>query len=182
LKYAPIAALVALSMLLPVAASAQSSEPMAASATVTVTAKIVSIDHDARVVTLQDAQGNTQSIKVGPEVTRFDALQVGQTVTFKYQESMAVSISKPGTVVAVQSTPTVTRDPGTLPGGMVSQTQTATVTITAIDPATPSVTVKTADGHTVSMLVKNKDNLTGLKVGDSVSITYTQALAISVTQ
>jgi Cu/Ag efflux protein CusF len=182
LKLIRIAALGALSVLLPVAALAQSTEPMAASATVTLTAKIVAIDHDSRVVTLQDAKGNTQSIQVGPAVKRFDALQVGQTVTFTYQESMAMSISKPGTTVAAQGTPTVTSDAGALPGGTISQVQTATVTITAIDMKTPSITVKTSDGRTISMLVKHPENLAGLKVGDAVSITYSQALAISVSQ
>ncbi|MBV8582554.1 MAG: hypothetical protein JO241_01055 [Candidatus Eremiobacteraeota bacterium] len=37
-----------------------------------------------------------------------------------------------------------------------------------------------ADGHTISMLVNDKAHLAGLKAGDVVQITYTQALAITV--
>jgi hypothetical protein len=44
----------------------------------------------------------------------------------------------------------------------------------------PSVTIKTADGSVKSMKVEDRKNIEGLKVGDKVDITYTQALAISV--
>jgi Cu/Ag efflux protein CusF len=45
----------------------------------------------------------------------------------------------------------------------------------------PSVTVRTEDGRKMSFKVENAKNLEGVKVGDRVEITYTQALAISVT-
>jgi len=147
----------------------------------TVTAKIIAIDSDARIVTLQDAQGNVDSLKVGPEVTRFDALKVGDTVTFRYQEAVAYGIVKPGTAgPASQASPTLQRSEGAKPGGTISRTLTALVTITAIDPAVPSVTVKTQDGHTITMEVADKANLANVKVGDTVQVTYSQALTISV--
>lgn len=181
MKYAPIAALLlGLSALLPTAASAQTPAPMSASATATLTAKIVAIDYDNRIVTLQDSKGNVQSVKAGPEVTRFSALKVGDTVTFTYQESVALSIAKPGAAPMASSTPTLTRTEGAKPGGTISQTQVATVTIQAIDMKTPSVTVKTQDGKVVTMLVQDPANLAGLKVGDVVQITYNQALMITV--
>lgn len=145
-----------------------------------VTAKIVAIDPDSRIVTLQDSQGNVDSFKVGPSVTRFDALKVGDTVTFRYQESVAYAITKPGAAAGASQPATMVPTSGAKPGGTISQTLTALVTIQAIDPGTPSVTVKTQDGHTVTMLVKDKANLNGLKVGDTVQITYSQALTISV--
>jgi Cu/Ag efflux protein CusF len=57
---------------------------------------------------------------------------------------------------------------------------TATVTIQAIDMKIPSVTIKMDDGTVSSFKVEDKKNLEGVKVGDRVQITYTQALAISV--
>jgi Cu/Ag efflux protein CusF len=146
----------------------------------TATAKIVAIDSDARVVTLQDSQGNTQSIKVGPDVTRFNALKVGDTVTFRYAEAVAYAIAKPGAAPAAQATPSIQRNPGEKPGGTISQTTTALVTIEAMDPSVPSVTVKTQEGHTITMQVSDKSAMAGFKVGDTVQITYIQALAITV--
>ena len=149
--------------------------------TATLTAKIIAIDYNARTVTLQDQKGNVQQMTVGPSVTRFNNLKVGDTVTFTYQESVALAIAKPGTTVpAASSTPTVTRCEGDKPCGQVSQTQTTTVTVTAIDPSKPSITVKTQDGRVLSFLVQDPKNLTGVKVGDVVQVTYTQALAVTV--
>jgi Cu/Ag efflux protein CusF len=156
--------------------------PRGATAATTITAKVTAIDSKNRVVTLQDAQGNTFDVKAGPGVTRFNQIKVGDTVTFTYQESVALAIVKPGAVAppAAQSTPTVTRNAGNKPSGTISQTQTATVTIQAIDMQTPSVTVKTQDGRVLTLSVQDKNNLAGLKVGDVVQITYSQALMVNV--
>jgi len=182
LKIAGFAAILfALSAITPAVSLAQTPAPMGAMATATLTAKIVAIDSTNRLVTLQDAKGNTQTIKVGPDVTRFGALKVGDTITFTYQESVALSIVKAAMAApAAQSTPTLTRSEGAKPGGTITQTQIATVTIAAIDMATPSITVTTQSGKTISLLVHDPANLTGLKVGDVVQITYDQALMITV--
>ena len=50
-----------------------------------------------------------------------------------------------------------------------------------LDAKVPSVTVTTKAGQKMSFKVENPKNLEGVKVGDQVEITYTQALAISVT-
>jgi Cu/Ag efflux protein CusF len=42
------------------------------------------------------------------------------------------------------------------------------------------VTITTKDGQKMSFKVDDPKNLQGVKVGDQVEITYTQALAISV--
>jgi len=182
LKYAYVAAaLLSLAVYAPAISVAQTSPP-AVGATASLTAKIVAIDYDNRIVTLQDAQGNVKSIKVGPDVKRFGALKVGDTITFQYTESIAVAISKPGSAPAPvpSSTPTLTLTPGSKPGGTISQTVTALVTVQAIDTSAPSVTVKTADGHVITLLVNNAANLSGLSAGDVVQITYTQELMVTV--
>ena len=46
--------------------------------------------------------------------------------------------------------------------------------------AVPSITIQREDGNTASFKVENPKNIAGLKVGDRVLITYTQALAVSV--
>jgi Cu/Ag efflux protein CusF len=149
--------------------------------TVEMTAQIVAIDKEARMVTLQDEDGDTQDIFCGPEVKRFDELKVGDKVTFRYYESLVSSIRKPGSAAPAPSgDPTLVRGTGARPGGTLSQQLTAAVTITAIDMKVPSVTVKTDDGRTLSFKVDDKKNLKGVNVGDVVDITYTEALAISV--
>ena len=69
---------------------------------------------------------------------------------------------------------------GASPSGTLSRTQTTSVEVVAIDQKLPSITVKTVDGRTVTRKVDNPKNLEGVKVGDKIDITYTQAAVLSV--
>jgi len=161
------------------ARQAPASVSQAAMATETFT--IDAIDYKGRLVTLRDADGQTETILCGPEVQRFDALKAGDKVTFKYYESVVYEITKPGAAPKATVAGGVTRTAGTRPGGTIAQTQTAVVTVNEIDLKAPSVTVTTSDGRTMGFKVEDVTNLQGVKVGDQVQITFTQALAISVT-
>ena len=166
-------------VLLAPAASAQKS--VTQSAAVTETFTIVAIDQTNRIVTLKDKDGLTDSIFAGPEVKRLNELKVGDKVTFRYYESVVYRIQKPGSAAAPAGGQAgIVRNTGPRPGGTISQQLTATVTLTAIDLKVPSVTIKTDDGGVSSFKVEDVKNLEGVKVGDRVQITYTQALAVSV--
>jgi hypothetical protein len=162
----------------PLVARAQAPAPVTQTATATATATITAIDYTQRIVSLQFTDGTTKTIAVGPGVTRFPQLKVGDTVTFTTSESMVYSIAKPGS--APPDSATMTAAQGVKPGGTATQTKSTVVTIVALDPAVPSVTVKTADGKVVAMKVKDPSNLTGVKVGDKVQVTYTESMMISV--
>jgi Cu/Ag efflux protein CusF len=164
-----------------VAAGASAAQkPVSVAETLTKTATVVAIDKTARMVTLKGQDGLKVDVLCGPEVQRFDALKVGDTVTFRYHESVVSSISRPGDKPKDPISTSVTRTEGAKPGGTIAQQQTATVTIEEIDPKIPSVSVKTDGGSRMSFKVEDKKNLEGYKVGDKVNITYTQALAVSV--
>ena len=143
-------------------------------------ATITAINHTTRVVTLKDAKGNLEDFQCGPEIKRFNELKVGDTVTFSYHAAVVLQIVKPGDKPTAAAGVEVTRGQGVRPSGAVTQQKKATVTVEAIDPAVPSVTVKSADGHSMTALVENKKNLEGLKVGDKIEITFTEALMITV--
>jgi hypothetical protein len=164
--------------LAPLIARAAPPAPVTQSATATATATITAIDYTQRIVSLQFTDGTTQTISVGPNVTRFPQLKVGDTVTFTTSASMVYSIAKPG--AAPPDSATMTAAQGVKPGGTATQTKSTIVTIVAIDPNVPSVTVKTADGQVVAMKVNDPKNIVGVKVGDKVQITYTESTMISV--
>ncbi len=170
----------AVMVVLPLVALAQAR--VAKTEAVEITAKIEAIDKTERLVVLKDADGETESIYCGPEVKRFDELKVGDTVTFRYYESVAYEIRKPGqpSRLPAQTEATITRGQGARPSGTIAEQETATVTIKAIDAKVPSVTVLTEDGRTVSFKVQDKKHLKDVKVGDKVELAYTQALMISV--
>ena len=172
--------MLAVLVVLPLVARAE--KPVTQTDAVEATAKIEAIDKTARRVTLEDKDGDMETVNCGPEVKRFDELKVGDTVTFRYYESIAYAIRKPGqpSGLPTQSGPKVTRGKGARPGGTIAQQETATVTVKSIDAKVPSVTVLTADGRTVSFKVEDKKNLKDVKAGDRVEITYTEAVMISV--
>src|SRR5262252_3846441 len=143
-------------------------------------ATITAINQTTRVVTLKDAQGNLEDIQCGPEITRFNELKVGDTVTFSYHAAVIYQIAKPGDKTTAAAGAAMTRGQGVKPSGAVTQQHKVTVTIEAIDPAAPSVTVRTADGHKLTATVKDKKNLDGVKVGDKVEVTLTEALMVTV--
>ena len=173
-------AVLAVLVVLPIVARAQ--KPVTQTDAIELTTKIEAIDKTARLATLKDKEGEVETIYCGPEVKRFDELTVGDTVTFRYHESIAYAIRKPGqpSGLPTQTGPSVTRSQGPKPGGTIAKQETATVTIKAIDAKVPSVTVLTEDGRTVSFKVEDKKNLEGVKVGDKVEVTYTEAVMISV--
>lgn len=171
-----------LALLVAAAPFAWAQKPVTESAVVEMTATIEAIDHDNRVITLKDKDGNTESLLAGPQIKRFDELKVGQQVTFRYHESVVYQIRKPGEAAAPTASgkETLVRGEGAKPSATVARQDTATVTVKSIDAKVPSVTVATEDGHIVSMKVRDAKNLEGVAVGDRVEITYTQALAIAV--
>ena len=143
-------------------------------------ATITAIDKTTRVVTLKDAQGNMEDVVCGPEITRFSELKVGDTVTFAYHAAVVYQIVKPGDKAGAAAADAMVRGQGVKPSGAVTKQMKTTVTIDAIDAAAPSVTVRTADGHKMTAKVQDKKNLVGLKVGDKVDITFTDALMVTV--
>ena len=154
--------------------------PVSMADSVEATFTIDAIDHSSRIVTLKAADGTYEDVFCGPEVQRFDALKVGDKVSFRYHESLVTTIKHATTPAKAPDAAAVTRNPNA-PGGTIARQMTAVVTLSAIDAKVPSVTVTTEKGHKMSLKVENAKNLEGYKVGDKIEVTYTQALAVSVT-
>jgi Cu/Ag efflux protein CusF len=174
--------LVVLAALVAVPVVAQAQKPVTETAAVEVTAKIDAIDRTARLITLTDKDGDTETIYAGPEVKRFDELKVGDTVTFRYYESVAMVIRKAGDPAGPPpaSDPKLVRGTGAKPSATMAKQDTATVTIKAIDEKIPAITVLTDDNRTLDFRVEDPKKLAGLKAGDKVEVTYTQAVVVSV--
>jgi Cu/Ag efflux protein CusF len=180
-RFIPFTLVLALALVGAFGAVSAAQKPITKGASATLTATIEAIDSQARLLTLKDQDGVYSTIYAGPDVQRFSELKVGQKLTFTYYESVVFAIQKPG-AAATKATgePTIARSKGATPGGTLSQQVTATVTVNALDVKVPSVTITTEDGRKMSFKVENAKNLEGVKAGDKVQITYTQALAISV--
>jgi Cu/Ag efflux protein CusF len=147
----------------------------------TLTGTVEAVDLANRVVTIKGSRGRVIDLKVGPEAKNLDQVQVGDKVVAKYYESIAFRLKKPGEAEGVTSEQAVAKaKPGEVPAGVVANQVTVTATIEDISPKKTYVTLKGPEGKTVDVKVMDPKNLEGLKVGDQVVITYTQALAIAL--
>jgi Cu/Ag efflux protein CusF len=143
---------------------------------------VAGVDKDAGTVTLKGPKGRTVTIEV-KDKSKLDQINVGDPVVAAYMEAVAWRVVKAGSGAAPgvsTQEARVTSKPGETPAGAVGREVTATVTITAIDRKNHTVTVKGPQGGTETIKAKEPKNLEGLKVGDMVEISYTQALAVSL--
>jgi len=148
----------------------------------TVTATITAIDKAERLITMKIEDGRVETLYAGPAVERFDALKVGDKVSFRYYESVVAELKKTDEPLAGPTVTTgVVRGEGKKPSGTISAQGTAVVEITSLDASVPSLTVKTAADDEETFAVEDAKLLAGVKVGDRVSITYTAALLVKVT-
>jgi hypothetical protein len=145
------------------------------------TATVQAIDLNTRIVTLKGPKGEVRDIKVGEEAVNLPQLKVGDLVTVKYYESLAIEVIKPGTVSGAGEQSAIVRaKPGEMPGGMAARQSTVTATVSAIDKKKGTISLKGPEGKTVIAKAEDPKNLDKVNVGDELMITYTEALAISV--
>jgi hypothetical protein len=149
-------------------------------ASTTVTATVSQVDQKTRMVTLKSQEGQEYTFVAGPAVKNLAQMKVGDVVTVTYTEALAYEVKKGGTAGASTIGASASAKAGEKPAGAIGQQTTVTVTITAIDPTVPSVTVKGPAGNLRTFKVVYPERLQGVSVGDTVDITYTEALAIKV--
>ncbi|HEY7289139.1 MAG TPA: hypothetical protein VH583_04820 [Vicinamibacterales bacterium] len=147
---------------------------------VTATATIEAIDSTARRITFKNPDGTEDTVVAGPEVQRFNELKVGDKVTMTYYESTVYQVRKAGTNKMSTDSAALMPTGGKLPGGTMAVQTVRTVTVKAVDPKVPSITVVTEDGRTLSRKVEKKSYLDGVKPGDKIDITYTEAVLANV--
>ena len=172
----------ALAALLAVPALGLAQKPVTKGESVEISGTIEAIDHTSREVTIKGAGGAVETYYVGPEARRFQELKVGDKVTARYYATIAFSIRKPGdpAPAAAGEDAKVVPGKGKKPGGTLSQQVSATVTVKAVDAVAPSITVVTSDGRTLSFKVEDPKTLRGVKPGDKIDVTYTEAFMVTV--
>lgn len=150
---------------------------------VTTTATIARIDLASRLVALRGADGSVQNFYAPPEFTRIDELRVGDTVTITYYESIAYRIARRGDHAAsARDESTAMETTSALPGAVQSRRLTKRVTVTAVDRRASSIRVRDGRGGVVSMRVEQASDLDGVKPGDHIDVTYTEAVLATVSR
>ncbi|MEM5274623.1 copper-binding protein [Cupriavidus taiwanensis] len=152
-----------------------------ATGTAKVTAKIVSIDPATRSVSLKASNGKTIALVIGEEARNFEQLKVGDAVTVEYKEALTLSLKKGSGPLSIQEREISDRSaPGAKPGGTVGREVKAVADVVAVNTKANTVTLKGPKGNTMDLVVDDPAQLKGVKKGDRVEATYTEAMAVSV--
>ncbi len=182
-KHLPIALCLGLLASAPAIAAAQT---QAAESQVTIQGTVEAVDQAARTVTIRPQGGNPVTVDVPPNATRFDQVAVGNTVGITYFDRISVRV-KPASEPAVDQTlePTTTATPGSLPGATRTRQRVATVTITGWSPTERVLSFRGPNGanYTRRLLDATDPSIVaGLKIGDRVDVTRTEAVTLTVQQ
>ena len=150
--------------------------------TVDVMANVKAVDLTARTVTLRGPQGRVEIVKVGPEVTNLEKIEIGDRVRIRYREGLVLRVQAPGTPdVAPEKEKKVAK---TGVGDVLSGNETVrvreTVAVTAIDAAARTVTLQRTGGKPHVVKAGPDVALDRVKVGDRFTATYSSATAVTV--
>ncbi len=151
---------------------------------VTVTASVEAIDVNKREITLKGPLGNSFTFTVDPRVKRLNEVKVGDLVRADYYIAMAAELRKPTKEEAKHPLEVLDAEgkaaPTEAPAGAQVRRFKVVTTIEGLDRPTRTVTVKGPRGNYLTARVADPARLTQVHIGDTVIITYTEALAVSL--
>ena len=168
------------------AAEPSAGKPLSVSETVlvSVTASVEAIDYTNREVVLKGPLGNEVTFTVDQRVKRLGEVKVGDLVQADYYVSAAAELRKPtaeetaNPLVVLGAT--AKAPPGTSPAAGGLRQFKAVTTVEGLDRPSQTITVKGPRGNYLTARVAEPSRLTQMRIGDTIVVTYTEALAVSV--
>jgi hypothetical protein len=151
---------------------------------VSVTAKVEALDLATREVTLRGPLGNVVTFTVDKRITRLNEVKVGDEVTADYYVAYAAELRPPTDqekANPIQVLKETAKAPaGTEPAGGALRILKIVATVQGLDQPTKSVTLAGPKGNLVTVQVDDVANLAKLRLGDTIVVTYAEALAVSL--
>ncbi|MBI5553013.1 MAG: hypothetical protein HY911_15990 [Desulfobacterales bacterium] len=149
--------------------------------TTKVSARVTAIDYAKREVTLQVAEGEPFTVKVGPAAVNFDQVKKGDLVNLTLTEEMVVTLDDAQAPQGQGSASMVALAPkGAQPGGLMAQTHQIVGTVTSIDLMKHTATLRFEDGTTKTFQVREDVDLGKHKAGERVVFRVTEMIALSI--
>ena len=179
-----LAIALALAMIEPMLARAAEKPGIMFGEAVVITGKVVAIDKTDRSVAIQGPEGNVLVLEVGSGVKNFNQMKVGDQVKLEYYEAVAIYVGAQGKLPEADvATVTATAPKGQKPAGGRIEVVDVSASIQASDKNTRALTLKGPLGNLTSVKIdKSVAAFDQLKVGDSIHVRYTEAVAISVSK
>ena len=151
---------------------------------ITVKGTVEAVDHTARTVSIRMDQGNLVTLDVGPTALRFEQIKVSDIVWATYYDTITLRLKAAGEASVDRTLePTTVSTPGSLPGATRTRQRITTVTITGWDPVNKVVSFTGPNGTAYTRRLLDSTDPTivsGLKSGDRVDVTRTEAVTVSV--
>lgn len=150
-----------------------------------VTATIEAVNDEGRALVLRGADNSRLLVIAGPEVRNFEQVSAGDRVSARYREAIAMELLPRGSEAEPSKRYTAKKraPEGQRPALALSNVISTTVTIESVDTSFHTVTFKRADGIVRTAAVgspRAKELFRGLRRGDQVLITYSEAVALDL--
>jgi hypothetical protein len=149
-----------------------------------VTATVKQVNYATREVTLADQSGNELTIVADQSVQRLNEVKVGDEVVAVYRATLVGELREPtaeekaNPIVAVAA---AGRAPmSSAPAGGVGTIVRVVTTVQAIDLPNMRVTLQGPMGDLAIVKARNKQNVERLKINDTIVITFSEAMAVSL--
>ena len=183
-KLITLLALLAFVVLPTIGHAARGTEEVVLEEMETMKAEVIGIDKKDRQLELMDSSGYIFNVEVSDQAQNFDRIKVGDMIKVSYYDSVAIYMGRKGAQPEEDAALVVARaKKGEMPGAYAIGAIDASAKVIKINRKHRKVTLQGPDGkkfHTkVGKDVKAFDNL---KVGDTIHVRYTEAIAISVTR
>jgi hypothetical protein len=148
----------------------------------TLTAKIEAVDQANRTVTVKGPMGRVVTLKVDPKVKNFAQVKAGDDIVLRYAEAISVKLDKgsTGRSETVTTTAPMMAPAGAKPGAAMGQQTVIVANVQSVDAKRQEVLLQGPNGNYVEVKVKDPNVFNNVKVGDSVQVTYTEAVVIDV--
>jgi len=152
--------------------------------TKTVKATVKSIDVPTRHVVLTTPDGVEHSFVVGKQARNLAQVKVGDEVIVQYQEALAVEVHETDPTKPLpqptEAIATERSDLGKKPEGAIARTVTLNGTVEAVDMDKKTAVIKGSGGNTIEVKMQHPERWQNVKVGDTITANYSEALALSV--
>ena len=142
---------------------------------------VTKVDPKARTVTVRGPRGNLQTLAVPKESQNLDRVKPGDRFKITYAEAAVIALTRGGEPEATVQESVSLAPKGAKPGGFKTRTVKLSAVVDAIDYKNRYVALRGPKGNTLALPVSEEvKELERVKVGDRVSIAYTEALAVEM--
>ena len=141
-----------------------------------------SVDLETRIVGLRMPDGEVMKMQVSEEARNLAQVRAGDQVTVKHLKKGSIELIKggggaKGTITTAGAART---DLGQKPGFSGYAGISVFTMVEGVDRENHTVKLRSANGNLVEVKARNPERLERVKVGDSVKLSYTESVAISV--